>query len=149
MCSGALFGMGETWEDRLDLALELRDVGADVVPINFLIPIEGTPLAHHSEPIDPVECLKIIALYRFLLPRQEIKVAGGRELSLRDLQSWIFLAGADGLMIGNYLTTCGRPADEDLQMIRDLGLTLREYQRKDRPQTEPECTRVDLPHAAI
>ena len=137
ICSGALFGMGETWEDRLDLAFELRDIGPDVVPLNFLIPIEGTPLARHKEPLEPVECLKIIALYRFLLPGQEIKIAGGREARLRDLQSWIFLAGADGFMIGNYLTTCGRPADEDLQMIRDLGLALREYPQKDRPQPQP------------
>jgi len=130
VCSGALFGMGETWEDRLDLAFELRDVGVDVVPLNFLIPIEGTPLAQNTVPLEPIECLKIIALYRFLLPRQEIKIAGGREVCLRDLQSWIFLAGADGLMIGNYLTTCGREVLEVLQMIRDLGLTLREYPKK-------------------
>jgi len=151
ICSGALFGMGETWADRVDLALQLREIGADVVPLNFLIPIEGTPLAEHKTPLEPVECLKIIAIYRFLLPGREIKIAGGREAHLRDLQSWIFLAGADGFMIGNYLTTCGRPADEDLQMIRDLGLALREYPQKDRPQPEPvrpERACVDLPHAA-
>lgn len=143
VCSGALFGMGETWDDRLDLACELRDVGVDVVPLNFLIPIEGTPLAQKAIPLEPIECLTIIALYRYLLPRQEIKIAGGREVCLRDLQSWIFHAGADGLMIGNYLTTCGRDATDDLQMIRDLGLTLREYGPKSICQPSPSAS---VPH---
>lgn len=126
VCSGALFGMGETWTDRLDLAFELRDLDVDVVPINFLIPIDGTPL-EGSDPLEPMECLKIIAVYRFCLPRQEIKIAGGRERNLRDLQSWIFYAGADSFLIGNYLTTYGRPAEEDRQMVRDLGLVLEGY----------------------
>jgi biotin synthase len=125
VCSGALFGMGETWADRLDLAFELRDVDVDVVPINFLIPMDGTPL-EGSVPIDPMECLKIIAVYRFCLPRQEIKIAGGRERNLRDLQSWIFFAGATSFIIGNYLTSCGRPAEQDRQMVRDLGFELAE-----------------------
>lgn len=123
LCSGALFAMGETWADRLDLAFELREIDPEVVPLNFLIPIDGTPLAG-SEPLEPMECLKIIACYRFLLPRQEIKIAGGREVNLRDLQSWIFLAGADSFLIGNYLTTCGRPAEDDRQMLSDLGLAM-------------------------
>ena len=125
VCCGALFGMGETWADRIDLAFELRELDVDVVPINFLIPIDGTPLAG-SELLDPLECLKIIALYRFCLPQKEIKIAGGRETCLRDLQSWIFFAGASSFMIGNYLTTCGRPAADDRQMVRDGGLELAE-----------------------
>lgn len=123
VCSGGLFGMGETWADRVDLAFELRDVGVDVVPINFLVPIDGTPLGE-VEPMAPMECLKIIAVYRFLLPDKEIKIAGGREVHLRDLQSWIFFAGADSFLIGNYLTTCGRTAAVDRQMVRDLGLEM-------------------------
>lgn len=123
LCCGALFGMGETWEDRLDLAFELRELEPEVVPINFLIPIPGTPLETSRAP-QPLECLKIIAVYRFLLPRQHINVAGGREANLRDLQSWMFLAGADSFMLGNYLTTCGRAVEADLQMVRDLGLEL-------------------------
>ena len=126
VCSGALFGMGETWDDRLDLALELREIGVDVVPLNFLIPIKGTPL-ENTPPLDPLECLHIVAVYRFLLPAASIKIAGGREVNLRDLQSWIFLAGADSFLIGNYLTTCGRPAEQDHQMLKDLGLTLQPY----------------------
>ena len=123
LCSGALVGMGETWEDRIDLALELRDLDVDVVPLNFLHAIDGTPL-ERAEPMAPMECLHIIALYRFLLPDKEIKIAGGREVNLRDLQSWMFFAGANSFLIGNYLTTFGRSADEDRQMLADLGLRL-------------------------
>ena len=128
LCCGALFGMGETWQDRLDLAFELRELNPEVVPMNFLIPIAGTPL-EHSRALEPLECLRIIAVYRFILPSQRINIAGGREVNLRDLQSWMFLAGADSFMMGNYLTTCGRSADEDLRMIRDLGLELEPYLR--------------------
>jgi biotin synthase len=121
ICSGGIIGMGETREDRCDLALELREIGANVVPINFLNPIEGTPFAD-VPPIAPLEALKTIACFRFLLPRQEIMVAGGRTKNLRDLQSMIFAAGASALMVGNYLTTLNRPVEEDLKMIADLGL---------------------------
>lgn len=121
ICSGGIIGMGETREDRCDLALELREIGANVVPINFLNPIEGTPFEKLS-PIPPLEALKTIACFRFLLPRQEIMVAGGRTKNLRDLQSLIFAAGASALMVGNYLTTLNRPVEEDLKMIADLGL---------------------------
>ncbi|MGQ9651100.1 MAG: biotin synthase BioB [Phycisphaerae bacterium] len=126
LCCGALFGMGETWDDRLDLAFELREVNPEVVPINFLIPIAGTPL-EHSRALEAIECLRIIAVYRFILPSQHLNIAGGREVNLRDLQSWMFLAGADSFMMGNYLTTCGRSAEEDLRMIHDLGLELEPY----------------------
>lgn len=130
ICCGALFGMGESWSDRIDLAVELRDLDVDVVPINFLIPIEGTPLAK-NKPLKPIECLKIIAVYRLMLPRQQLKIAGGREVNLRDLQSWIFAAGADSFMIGNYLTTCGRNPEADRQMVNDLGLSIDKYQSTD------------------
>ncbi|MEW6357135.1 MAG: biotin synthase BioB [Planctomycetota bacterium] len=122
VCCGGIFGAGETWEDRIDLAFTLRELGADSIPLNFLHPIPGTPLAN-AAPVPPMDLLKIIALYRFILPRQEIRVCGGREVNLRDLQSWMFYAGADGTMIGNYLTTEGRCADEDWRMFHDLGLT--------------------------
>lgn len=123
ICSGGIFGMGETWEDRLDLAFELRDLGADVVPVNFLNAIQGTPLYNSTTPMEPMEALKIIALYRFILPNREIKIAGGRETILRDMQSWIFFAGGSSFLIGNYLTTFGRSPQEDHQMLKDLGLT--------------------------
>jgi len=93
-----------------------------VVPLNFLYPIPGTPLAH-MPPLEPMEILKIIGVMRLILPHQDLKIGGGREKNLRDLQSWIFYAGATSAIIGNYLATFGRTNEEDLQMVRDLGLT--------------------------
>jgi len=122
VCCGGLFGLGETWPDRADLAIAIRDdVGPDVVPLNFLHPIAGTPLAD-AEPLRPLEILGIIAMFRLVLPDADIKVAGGREHNLRDLQSWAFYAGATSCMVGNYLTTTGRDVEADLKMIEDLGL---------------------------
>jgi biotin synthase len=121
VCSGGLFGLGESPEQRIELAETLRDLEVDAVPINFLNPIPGTPLAHQPA-LPAVECLKIIALYRLMMPDRDIYICGGRETNLRDLQSWIFMAGANGMMVGNYLTTSGRNIDLDLAMIRDLGL---------------------------
>ena len=121
ICSGGIFGVGESWADRLDMAFALRDCRPDVVPLNFLHPIAGTPLAQVA-PLPPMEILQIIAVFRFIFPAVRIKVAGGREVNLRDVQSWIFFAGASSALIGNYLTTAGRPAREDHQMLRDLGL---------------------------
>ena len=124
ICSGAIFGIGEGIKDRIDLAFTLKTLGVDVVPLNFLYPITGTPL-ENSDPLTPTEALKIISGFRFILPDKEIKIAGGRERSLRDLQSWMFYAGANSTMIGNYLTTKGRSVEEDLQMIKDLNLELK------------------------
>ena len=124
LCCGCLFGLGETWDDRIDLALTLRDtVRPDVVPLNFLHPVPATPLGG-AAPLGPIEILTIIAIFRFAIPATRIKVAGGREANLRDMQSWIFHAGATGCLIGNYLTTSGRAPQEDLQMIADLGFQL-------------------------
>jgi len=127
LCSGGIFGMGEDWDDRLDMAFTLRELGVDVMPINFLNAIHGTALEGQPE-LPPMECLKIISICRFILPDKELKVAGGREKVLRDLQSWIFFAGADSTMIGNYLTTYGRKPEVDHQMVRDLGLTWKGYE---------------------
>jgi len=121
ICSGGILGMGETRQDRCDLAFSLRELGAHIVPINILNPIEGTPFAK-NEPLPPMEILKSIACFRFILPRQEIMIAGGRTVNLRDLQSMIFNAGASALMVGNYLTTLNQPVEKDLQMLKDLGL---------------------------
>ncbi len=127
LCSGGIFGMGESWEDRLDLIFTLRDIGVDVMPLNFLNAIAGTPLEHQPK-LAPMECLKIISICRFIYPRVELKVAGGREVCLRDLQSWMFFAGADSTMIGDYLTTYGRSPQLDHQMVRDLGLDWQTYE---------------------
>ena len=121
ICSGGILGMGETRADRCDLAYSLKEIGAQVVPINILNPIPGTPFGQR-EPLSPLEILKSIACFRFILPRQEIKVAGGRTVNLRDLQSLVFLAGASAMMVGNYLTTLNQPVEKDLQMLKDLGL---------------------------
>jgi len=121
VCSGGIFGLGETAAQRVEMALTLRELAVDSVPLNFLNPIAGTRLAHASN-ITPQECLVTIALYRLLLPERMITVCGGREKNLRDLQSWMFFAGASGTMVGNYLTTTGRNTDDDWQMLRDLEL---------------------------
>ena len=113
--------MGETREDRCELAFSLKEIGANFVPINILNPIKGTPF-ENNPPLPPLEILKTIACFRFILPRQEIMVAGGRTVNLRDLQSLIFAAGASALMVGNYLTTLNQPVEKDLQMLKDLGL---------------------------
>jgi biotin synthase len=121
ICSGGIIGMGETRADRCELAFSLKELGAHIVPINILNPIPGTPYAK-NEPLPPLEVLKSIACFRFILPRQEIMIAGGRTVNLRDLQSLIFMAGASALMVGNYLTTLNQPVEKDLQMLKDLGL---------------------------
>ena len=120
-CCGGIFGLGESWEDRVELAMTIRELGVDSVPLNFLRPVEGTPL-EKATPLSPREALRIVALFRLMLPDKTIKVCGGREYVLRDMQSWMYHAGANGAILGNYLTTTGRPPQEDLQMVADLGL---------------------------
>ena len=121
VCSGGIFGMGENWEDRVELGLTLRDLDVDTVPMNFLHRIDGTPLAK-MEQMEPLEILHCIALFRLIMPNKEIKVAGGREVNLRSLQPLMFAAGANSTMVGNYLTTRGWDHTKDHEMIRDLGL---------------------------
>jgi len=121
VCSGGIFGLGEAWHDRIDMAFALRDLEPDSVPINFLSPIKGTKLSR-NKPLAPLEALKIISIYRFILPDREIRVCGGRLQTLGDLNAFIFFAGADGLLVGNYLTTLGRGYQEDLDLVRQLGL---------------------------
>ncbi len=128
VCSGAIFGIGEGVDDRINLAFTLKNLSVDVIPLNFLHPISGTPLGNCT-PLMPMEALKIISIFRFVLPDKEIKIAGGRESSLRDLQSWMFYAGANSTMIGNYLTTKGRKVEDDLQMIKDLKLKVSDENR--------------------
>jgi biotin synthase len=120
-CCGGIFGMGESWSQRIELAFDLKVLKVDSIPINFLNPIERTPL-EFSKLLDPFEALKIVSIYRLIFPNKNVMVMGGREKVLRDLQSWIFFAGASGMLLGNYLTTKGRSAEDDLAMIADLGL---------------------------
>lgn len=121
-CSGGIVGMGETDDDVIDLALSLRELEVRSVPVNFLIPIEGTPLARRSE-LDPRRCLRVLCLYRFLLPSQELRISGGREVHLRSMQV-MGLYAANSIFIGDYLTTPGQAARADLEMIRDAGFVL-------------------------
>jgi biotin synthase len=121
-CSGGIVGMGETDEDVIDLALSLRELEVRSVPVNFLIPIEGTTLGDRNE-LDPRRCLRILCLYRFLLPTQELRISGGREVHLRSLQA-MGLYAANSIFIGDYLTTPGQAARADLEMIRDLGFVV-------------------------
>ncbi len=123
VCSGGLFGLGESWKDRIEMAIALRKLGVDSVPINFLVPIAGTPLGGKSV-IKPAEALRIIALYRLILPDKEIRVCGGRSMALKKSSSDIFRAGADGFLIGNYLTTPGCAPEDDLRMIKDIGFEI-------------------------
>jgi biotin synthase len=116
VCSGGILGLGETWEQRLELAFTLRDLDVDGIPLNFLNPISGTRM-ENMPLLSPMEALKSIALFRLINPSKDILICGGREVTLRDFQSWIFLAGANGLMIGNYLTTQGRNIQMDIDML--------------------------------
>ena len=125
VCCGGIFGLGEDFNHRVELAETLRELDVDTVPINFLNPVEGTRLADANF-LTPLECLKIIAIFRFMLPGKSLTICGGREKNLRELQSWIFLAGASGMMTGNYLTTPGRVPEQDHQMLTDLGMTIGE-----------------------
>ncbi|BCR05024.1 biotin synthase [Desulfuromonas versatilis] len=118
VCCGGIFGLGESLEQRAELAFTIRELQVDSVPLNFLNPVAGTPLEGKRD-LAPLDCLRIIALFRYLLPSTRISVCGGREPNLRDFQSWMFMAGASGTMVGNYLTTSGRDRDADLQMFRD------------------------------
>ncbi len=123
ICSGGIFGLGESWDDRIEMAFALKEIGVDSVPVNFLTPVSGTPLGHQGL-LNPLDALKIIAVFRLILPGNEIRVCGGRPATLRDLNSQIFIAGANGLLTGGYLTTQGRSPEDDLQMIKDMGLEI-------------------------
>lgn len=123
LCSGGIIGMGETMADRAEMAFALREIGVDSVPLNFLMPIPGTPM-ENAVPISPLDALRTIALFRFILPDKEIRVCGGRVRALGDLHPLMFLAGANGVLMGDYLTTPGRDFDGDLRMLDGMGLKL-------------------------
>lgn len=118
VCCGGIFGLGESLEQRIELASTIRELDVDSVPLNFLNPISGTRL-QGARNLSPMDCLRIIALFRYMLPDKRISVCGGREPNLREFQSWIVIAGASGTMVGNYLTTSGRNRETDLQMFED------------------------------
>lgn len=125
VCSGGIIGMGETMKERIELALILRELDVDSVPINILDPRPGTAFATRP-PLRPMEILLTIALFRFLLPSKDIRLCGGKEVHLRQLMPLAIVAGCSSLMTGDYLTTQGRKPDLDKEMIEDLDLTWRQ-----------------------
>ena len=123
ICSGGILGLGESRTERIQLAFTLAELEVECAPINVLNPRPGTPLESSAAP-DPMEVVKTIAVFRFILPRAKLELGGGREVNLRDFQSMAFLAGANSLIIGGYLTTRGRQPAQDVQLLKDLGFTV-------------------------
>jgi biotin synthase len=122
ICSGGIIGMGEDDEDVVELALRLGELAAEAVPINFLQPIPGTPLEGVRR-LNPRYCLKVLALFRLANPRCELRIAAGREMHLGSLQP-LGLYPANSIFVGDYLTTCGQPPEEDYRMIEALGFEI-------------------------
>jgi biotin synthase len=119
VCSGGIIGMGEDMNDRIEMALILKELNVDSVPINILVPIKGTPL--ESQPrITPEEAIRTIAIFRIILKDKIIKVAAGRESVLKEFQSQAFMAGANGMLIGGYLTIRGRSVEEDWKLVKEV-----------------------------
>lgn len=121
LCCGGIIGMGETVKQRLELAFSIASLNPDEVPVNILIGREGTPLAGY-EPIEPMDAIKTIAVWRFIIPKTILKIAGGREVHLDDQGRLALKAGANGIITGGYLTTGGNEPNKDIAMIREIGL---------------------------
>ncbi len=119
VCSGGIIGMGEDWEDRIDMALLLKEMDVDAVPVNILVPVKGTRL-ESREIMSAVDVIRTIALFRIILRDKSLKIAAGRESALKDFGAMIYMAGANGMMIGGYLTTAGRPVREDLALVGEI-----------------------------
>jgi biotin synthase len=119
MCSGGIIGMGETHDDIIAMAFDLKELGVQSIPLNFLNAIDGTPLQGKRD-LSPQDCLRALAMFRFVNPSRELRIAGGRELHLRSLQP-LGLYVANSVFVGDYLTTEGQAPEEDYEMIRDLG----------------------------
>src|SRR5262245_24033104 len=126
LCSGGIIGMGERDEDVVQMALSLRELNVESIPLNFLIDIEGTPLAH-SQRLTPRYCLKALAMFRFVNPQSELRIAGGRELHLGSLQA-LGLYAANSIFVGDYLTTKGQPAEADYKMIEEMGFVVTRHE---------------------
>jgi biotin synthase len=124
LCSGGIMGMGESWDQRIEFAFQLRDLAPCEIPLNFLNPRPGTPLADRPV-LGPLDALRCIALFRLIHPAVLLRYAGGREVTLRELQATGMLAGINALIVGNYLTTLGRSPEQDLAMLADLGMPVK------------------------
>ncbi|MCA9139560.1 MAG: biotin synthase BioB [Planctomycetales bacterium] len=119
MCSGGIIGMGESHDDIISMAFDLKELGVQSIPLNFLNSIDGTPLEGKKD-LSPQDCLRALAMFRFVNPTRELRISGGREIHLRSLQP-LGLYVANSVFVGDYLTTKGQAPEEDYQMIRDLG----------------------------
>lgn len=142
VCSGGIFGMGESWAQRVELALDLRALDVDSVPVNFLNARPGTPLEGHRD-LQPMDCLKIIALLRLVLPTKDIIVCGGREQNLGNEQERMFEAGANGVMLGNYLTTAGQEIARDHARMEEQGFVIRAPPHQPLPPSVPPAIRSE------
>lgn len=120
VCSGGIIGLGETLDQRVEMAFKLKALHIDSIPLNILNPVEGTPFFTNKR-LPPLEVLRTFAMFRFVLPKALIRTAGGREVNLRSLQALALTGGLNGIMVGGYLTTGGRDPREDLRMTADLG----------------------------
>ncbi len=124
-CCGVIIGMGETREDRIDMALSLKELNPKTVPINFLNPIKGTPLEEYESKIDEEEILKTICIFRIILPKALLRYAGGRTTRLSKYnQKMGIIAGINSVLVGNYLTTCGSKSEEDKEMLKELSMVM-------------------------
>lgn len=119
VCSGGIIGMGETWQDRIDMAYTLKELDTDSVPINILVPVKGTPL-ESVEPISSEDAIRTICIFRIILKDKTIKIAAGRESTLKDSQVKGFMAGANGMLIGGYLTVKGASLETDYALIEEI-----------------------------
>ena len=140
ICSGGIVGMGENKKDVVRMALELRDLSVEAIPVNFLIPIDTTPLAGAGG-LNPPYCLKVLAMVRMVNPDREIRLAAGRELHLGTLQP-LALFAANSIFVGDYLTTKGQPPEEDYRMIRDLGFQIEKDEHPARPAGQTAIDRA-------
>ena len=141
-CCGGIIGMGESRQDVVDLAVALRELDIDSIPVNFLHPIEGTPLAGRK-PTSPQDGLKVLCLFRFVNPNKEIRIAGGRELTLRSLQA-LALYPANSVFMEGYLTTGGQSTSETHRLIEDMGFEVEEKRHPESGSEAPLSTHVDL-----
>ncbi|KJE22936.1 biotin synthase [Frankia torreyi] len=127
LCCGAILGVGESLEQRAELAAQLAVLEPDEVPLNFLNPRPGTPFGDYP-PVQPRDALRAIAAFRLALPRTILRYSGGREITLGDLEAQGMLGGINAVIVGNYLTTLGRPAESDLKMLADLSMPIKSLQ---------------------
>ena len=123
VCCGGILGLGESLDQRVEMAFHLKEMHIDSVPLNILNPVKGTPF-YTNKRLPPLEVLRTFAMFRFVLPKALIRTAGGREVNLRSLQAYALTGGLNGIMVGGYLTTGGRDPKEDIRMTEDLGRSM-------------------------